>query len=232
MMRRIDQWAVLAVAAAPLGLLVVGKLAPERSGPGAGPPSVSSGPPGQAASDGSLHPVIIRQPRTLGVVDTELRDVRGTPVGVSCATCHSAGSGPPIATRHGAPEVFHAGVELAHGELSCASCHDPADRTRLRLADGTVLAAAEVMRLCRQCHGPQSRDYERGSHGGMTGYWDLSRGPRVRNSCVACHAPHRPAYPKVMPAAPPRDRFLPRHAEPRPGAPIPDQAARGDRGHD
>jgi hypothetical protein len=31
----------------------------------------------------------------------------------------------------------------------------------------------------------------------------------VRNSCVACHAAHEPAYPTVMPAPPPNDRFLP-----------------------
>ena len=232
MMRRIGWWTVVVVAAAPLGLLVVGKLVPPQRGLRAALPSVSTGPAERDARDPGLHPVLIRQPETLGVVDTELRDVRGTPGGVACATCHSGGAGAAIAARAGAPEEFHAGVELAHGELSCASCHDPVDRTRLRLADGTVLAAAEVMRLCGQCHGPQTRDYERGSHGGMTGYWDLSRGPRVRNSCVACHAPHQPAYPTVMPAAPPRDRFLPQHAEPRPAVPIPDQAARGARSHD
>jgi formate-dependent nitrite reductase cytochrome c552 subunit len=66
----------------------------------------------------------------------------------------------------------------------------------------------EAMRLCAQCHGPQYRDYKRGSHGGMTGHWDLSRGERTRNNCVDCHDPHAPAYPGTTPVLPPRDRYL------------------------
>jgi hypothetical protein len=42
----------------------------------------------------------------------------------------------------------------------------------------------------------------------MKGYWDLQRGPRQRNGCIGCHAAHAPAYPQVLPAPPPRDRFL------------------------
>ena len=67
----------------------------------------------------------------------------------------------------------------------------------------------EAMQLCAQCHGPQTRDYRRGSHGGMQGYWDLSRGDRVRNHCVDCHDPHAPAFPRFTPLPPPRDRFPP-----------------------
>jgi hypothetical protein len=66
-----------------------------------------------------------------------------------------------------------------------------------------------VMDLCGQCHGPQARDYAHGAHGGMTGYWDLSRGPRERNNCIDCHDPHAPAFPKVRPVFAPKDRFPP-----------------------
>jgi hypothetical protein len=237
MPRGVAWWATLMVAAAPACLLVAGLLAP-RDGSSAGPvlpkassPLASTGLPAVAAGSTATadepppHPVVIRHPGTLGVLDTELSDVRGT-------TCHAAGAGPPIAARDGAPEDFHAGVQLSHGTLSCNSCHDPADRTQLRLADGTPLALAEVMQLCGQCHGPQIRDYERGSHGGMAGYWDLARGPRVRNSCVACHAAHEPAYPKVVPAAPPRDRFLPQHPAPRPAHRLPGRDSHGATPHD
>jgi hypothetical protein len=95
-----------------------------------------------------------------------------------------------------------------HGELNCNSCHAKSDRDLLRLADGSKIPFQETMQLCGQCHGPQMRDYRHGAHGGMNGYWDLSRGPRQRNHCVNCHDPHSPAYPKVEPAPPPRDRFL------------------------
>ena len=81
----------------------------------------------------------------------------------------------------------------------------------MRLADGRVLEFVDSMQLCAQCHGPQHRDWQRGSHGGMTGHWDLARGPRERNHCVVCHDPHAPQLQQVSPAPPPRDRFLSGH---------------------
>ncbi len=99
-------------------------------------------------------------------------------------------------------------MRYAHGERTCLSCHNARDYDTLRLADGSALAYRNVIKLCAQCHGPQYRDYRHGSHGGMNGYWDLSRGPRYRNNCVDCHDPHAPAYPRVRPAPPPRDRFF------------------------
>jgi len=64
-----------------------------------------------------------------------------------------------------------------------------------------------VMTLCSQCHGPQRRDYNMGLHGGMNGYWDLTKGGRTRNTCINCHDPHAPAFPLVMPVLPPKDRI-------------------------
>jgi hypothetical protein len=63
------------------------------------------------------------------------------------------------------------------------------------------------MTLCAQCHGPQFRDYQHGAHGGMSGFWDLSKGGRTRNNCIDCHDPHAPKYPTVTPARGPNDRF-------------------------
>ena len=65
----------------------------------------------------------------------------------------------------------------------------------------------EALTLCSQCHGPQRRDYDHGAHGGMTGYWDRSRGGRQRNHCVDCHDPHQPAYVGGLPVPAARDRF-------------------------
>lgn len=152
------------------------------------------------------HPVEIHRPKTLGVLDTDLTDPRGTPVGVSCRTCHdSTSTGPALAD--GGPKGFHRGLTITHGGMDCKSCHD-ADRSRLHLADGRQLAFDQTMTLCAQCHGVQYRDYTRGSHGGMNGYWDLRRGGRERNHCVDCHSPHTPAYERVRPVHPPQDRFL------------------------
>jgi predicted CXXCH cytochrome family protein len=99
-------------------------------------------------------------------------------------------------------------MPLAHGMLACYSCHNPDDADALRLADGTSVAYPDVMTLCAQCHGTQARDYEHGAHGGMNGYWDLTRGPRTRNNCIDCHDPHSPEFPSMQPTFKPRDRFL------------------------
>lgn len=159
--------------------------------------------------DAPLYPIEVRNPPSLGTVDTGLRSADGASVGVACATCHDPHHPDALARKADVPEDFHGAIELQHGNLPCASCHEPEDRTRLRLADGSTLPMSDVLNLCGQCHGPQLRNFWKGSHGGGRGHWDRSRGSWIRNSCVACHAAHAPAYPLVMPAPPPNDRFLP-----------------------
>lgn len=153
----------------------------------------------------AVYPEILEKPTTVGVVDTPLVDVHGTPIGVACDTCH--GPTPETAWTATPGEPFHTGVKLVHGSNNCNSCHD-ADRTKLHLADGAQIAFGESMKLCGQCHGTQLRDFEHGAHGGMNGYWDQRQGPQVRQHCASCHAPHSPAYEKVRPVHPPKDRYL------------------------
>jgi cytochrome c553 len=136
-------------------------------------------------------------------LSTDVHDERGQTVAIACATCHGTPSHPGFATGNVSP---HTEIELRHGDLRCTACHDDRDRSRLRLADATTLPMSEAVKLCGQCHGPQLRDYRHGSHGGARGYWDTTRGPRIRNTCTDCHGPHAPAYPTVMPAPGPRDR--------------------------
>lgn len=136
---------------------------------------------------------------------TDALDHHGVPVGVSCSTCHSTRT-PDRTTRSAQDlETFHHGLKVQHGNLSCLSCHNADNYDTLRLADGTQLeyTTENVTQLCAQCHGPKYRDYLKGSHGGMSGYWDLSRGPRARNACTVCHDAHSPAYPQQMPVFPP-----------------------------
>lgn len=140
-------------------------------------------------------------------IPTGLTDPRGHPVTVACASCHATTT--PNRDLRSSDQLvqFHQGLHYAHGALSCLSCHNADNYETLRLADGSALAFTDSMTLCGQCHGPQLRDYQRGLHGGMNGYWDLSRGPRTRNSCIHCHDPHAPAFPVVQPVFPPRDRM-------------------------
>ena len=158
------------------------------------------------AAEAPLHSVEIHQPKTLGVLDTDLSDARGTPIGVSCKTCHGSASRGGLLTSS-APKDFHHPIQIKHGQLSCNACHDQ-DRSQLHLADGSQVAFDQTVQLCAQCHGTQFRDYRKGAHGGMNGYWDLRRGGRDRNMCVDCHGAHAPAYEKVWPVHPPKDRFL------------------------
>ena len=162
----------------------------------------------------TLHPVSIRTPDAKPWIDSGKKDAHGNPVMVACATCHDTRT-PDFATNDAALlDEFHQGLKFAHGGQSCLSCHNSGDYNTLKRADGQPLDFSQSLQLCAQCHGPQYRDYQNGSHGGMTGHWDLKQGPRERNHCTDCHDPHHPAYPKVMPVFPPK----PVIGERKPGA--------------
>lgn len=164
--------------------------------------------PSAPAAESARHSVTIHEPTKLTSIETHETDATGRALRVSCVTCHTLRGPSPLPTQTSSLQQFHNGLTLEHGALACASCHDPAHPQSLRLADATALPMLSVMRLCSQCHGPQRRDYDHGAHGGMNGYWDLTRGPRLRNNCVDCHDPHAPKFAGAYPVLPPRDRLL------------------------
>lgn len=154
------------------------------------------------------YPVQIHKPAGPPLVVTTQKDAHGNVVTVACSTCHT--TRPPNQLNRTVKDLdeFHGGMAFSHGTISCLSCHNVDDYDSLKLADGRRVEFTDVMTLCGQCHGPQLRDYEHGAHGGMNGYWDLTRGPRMKNNCVDCHHPHSPQFPKMQPTFKPRDRFL------------------------
>jgi nitrate reductase cytochrome c-type subunit len=152
-----------------------------------------------------LHPVIIHTREGPPLVESGQHDLHGNAVMITCSTCHATREPNPQNRATADIDEFHKGLHTAHGGLSCLACHNRDDYDSLRAADGTRIEFADVMNLCAQCHGQQARDYRNGAHGGMTGYWDRSRGPRQRNNCIDCHDPHAPAYPEVMPVFRPKD---------------------------
>ncbi len=151
------------------------------------------------------YPVTIQGLPETPTVLADLSRSGHAPTEVSCTTCHSTRA--PQITQNNTEQLdeFHQGLKKQHGKLSCLSCHNADNYDTLRLADGSAVPFENTMQLCAQCHGPQFRDYRNGSHGGMTGYWDLQRGPRTRNACNVCHDPHSPAYPQLIPVFPPKD---------------------------
>lgn len=153
-------------------------------------------------------PVEIRKPSGPPRVVTPLKNAHGSAVTVTCSTCHNTRQPNDQNRTVNDLDEFHGGMVFSHGTVSCLSCHNPSDYDSLKLADGRRVEFTDVMTLCGQCHGPQLKDYEHGAHGGMNGYWDLTRGPQVKNNCVDCHSPHSPQFPKMRPTFKPRDRFL------------------------
>jgi hypothetical protein len=141
-------------------------------------------------------------------------DYHGQAVALDCATCHATRE-PNLdnGVEGRKPTEFHQGLVYAHGGRSCLSCHAADDYDSLRLADGRKLAFAQGQMLCAQCHGPQARDYLNGSHGGMNGHWDQTKGGRTRRTCTDCHDVHAPAYPLLQPVFAPIDAAARQQAE-------------------
>ncbi|WP_442483237.1 cytochrome c3 family protein [Aeoliella sp. SH292] len=194
-------WSVMLVGALAAGIAFVA--AAVSTAPDTDRPVVSA----DSSQDTFTNPysvTIVGACPTPGIPTGEV-DRLGNPVLANCTTCHATRPA-NVATKDGAQlKEFHQGLTTAHGGLACVACHNPGDYSQLRLASGDALEFTDSLRLCAQCHGPQFRDYENGAHGGMTGHWDLSAGPRVRNHCLACHDAHAPKYQQVMPVFAPRD---------------------------
>lgn len=174
-----------------------------------------SGQPSSQATDAAAAPTgVVRihdSPKLTSIEVPGRTDSRGAPLRIACVTCHSvrdAGAATPFPSQAADLREFHVGLVVQHGTLACTACH--VDRAGgeplLHLADGASIPTSEAMRLCGQCHGQKRALYDRGAHGGMTGYWDLSRGDRSKNHCVDCHDPHFPAFQPSRPVLPPRDR--------------------------
>lgn len=153
-----------------------------------------------------LYAVSIRSPSGPPRLKLSSADPQGRQGEVACTTCHSVRE-PQFQNTADELDQFHQGLAVVHGKLACYGCHAPNDMDVLRLADGTPVEYKDVMTLCSQCHGTQATAYAHGAHGGMNGYWDLSRGPQVKNNCIDCHDPHWPAFPKMIVGFKPKDRF-------------------------
>jgi len=150
----------------------------------------------------------MHQPYSSLGMNTDQRDINGRPVRIACTVCHGQMAAKSPAQRALGPANFHQGVKIFHAGQACEACHNPPRYDTFRLAHGQAVEYGNVVQLCAQCHGRQWRDYRHGAHGGMTGYWDETAGPRDRNHCLDCHNPHQPTLPRMMPAPRPNYRFL------------------------
>ena len=161
-----------------------------------------------APKPAKLYPVTISVPTGPPVAWVPDPKDSGKLVAVSCTTCHATREPDTKNVTAADMDEFHEDLNMAHGQLSCLSCHNPSDYDALKKADGSSVTYPNVMQLCAQCHQGRYNDYQHGAHGGMNGYWDLSKGPRTRKSCIVCHDPHAPAIAKMLPQFKPLDRFM------------------------
>ena len=117
----------------------------------------------------------------------------------SCMECHrlmdSSGRNPKRL-------IQHADVKLVHGpNTTCDTCHGK-DRDVLTGPSKKPVPFGESSHLCGECHSSVFRDWSLGMHGRTNGYWDPSRGQRLRLKCVECHDPHAPRGPAMQPVVP------------------------------
>ena len=135
---------------------------------------------------------------------------------LSCNDCHALFES-RTATQGDLAQ--HTEIVLQHGMNDrCLNCHAHADRERLVLHDGTLVGLDEAPILCAKCHGPTWRDWTKGIHGRVSGYWDSTRGEPTKLGCTECHDPHSPAFPGLAPAPGPWTLRMgePVHHEPDP----------------
>lgn len=101
----------------------------------------------------------------------------------------------------------HAEIALNHGANNyCQTCHVRGNMDQLTDLNKNEIPFAQSHITCMQCHGPIYRDWEKGLHGRMNGYWDEQKGETRRLTCVACHDPHHPAFAPMEPAPAPTSR--------------------------
>lgn len=115
-----------------------------------------------------------------------------------CSECHSK----PLVEIQGKENIekSHWDIRLKHANretMNCATCHSENNMDELRSITDKPIDFNLSHKLCGQCHQNQFKDWSGGAHGKQIGGWAQ---PRVSQTCVGCHDPHKPAFEKRWPA--------------------------------
>ena len=118
----------------------------------------------------------------------------------ACSNCHSE----PLNTLKSnyvvGEKKAHWNIELVHAKantMNCITCHSEENPDYLTSLTGAKIDMNNSYKLCGQCHSTQYNDWQGGAHGKQLNGWSP---PRVAKTCVSCHNPHQPAFPKRFPA--------------------------------
>jgi hypothetical protein len=116
----------------------------------------------------------------------------------NCTECHSEPLEKLKQDQYG-KKAAHWDVKLVHAGreiMNCTSCHDENNMDDLRSLTNRKIDLNYSYKLCSQCHQKEFKDWKGGAHGKQLGGW---ANPRVSNTCVNCHDPHKPNFEKRWP---------------------------------
>lgn len=127
----------------------------------------------------------------------------------NCTDCHADFK---VKTMAREMVADHQDLNYDHikGDNWCFSCHYQQldKRNRIKLTSGKYRGPEDLIKLCSQCHGEKTREWQIGIHGKTTGTWKTygdQEGKKM--TCHQCHSPHHPRSFQVIPEPGPRLRF-------------------------
>ncbi len=121
---------------------------------------------------------------------------------IACIDCHKGlkvnTKMRPLTQTHKEFVFNHPGFDKQN--RWCYYCHSTGAFDKLTMEDGRILDYKESYLICQQCHLQNSREWELGIHGRISGEW---AGAKQTMSCVNCHNSHTPAIQAREPKKPP-----------------------------
>ena len=116
----------------------------------------------------------------------------------ACNECHSK----PLKELQTEDKIkkSHWDISLKHANretMNCITCHSENNMDNLHSITNKPIDFNLSHKLCSQCHQKQYKDWSGGAHGKQIGGWAP---PRVSQTCVGCHNPHKPHFEKRWPA--------------------------------
>ncbi|RMG31643.1 MAG: cytochrome C [Bacteroidetes bacterium] len=117
-----------------------------------------------------------------------------------CSNCHDRPLSQLRKEKSPDKKKAHWDILLQHaGEhiMDCNTCHPTQDLDQLQTLKARPLPYDMSYQLCGQCHTSQYKDWQGGAHGKALGGWVT---PSLRQTCVGCHNPHKPALEKRWPS--------------------------------
>lgn len=94
----------------------------------------------------------------------------------------------------------HLDVQLSHAHpvsMNCMTCHNMEQPDKLTSLTKTSIGFDHSYQQCAQCHSSQYKDWKGGAHGKRLKGW---LPPRISQTCVGCHNPHKPSFEKRWPS--------------------------------